>query len=84
MANDLFILRNLEEAIGHKKELTELDSEQFIQSTNFFIEIMPELYECDGVIEITDNYLSQIENDDANCKKYVKDARRKLYQLYKV
>ena len=82
MQNDFYVVARLQEAMDGNNKLSKIDNHQFLESSSFFINIMPEIYQLfPKCIDLTENEFNRISNEDNKIKRYVKLIKKDLSRL---
>ena len=82
MQNDFYVVARLQEAMDGNNKLSKIDNRQFLESSSFFINIMPEIYQLfPKCIDLTENEFNRISNEDNKIKRYVKPIKKDLSRL---
>lgn len=79
MANDYYIMSEIQREMYDSKSLLHLDPRQFLASTSYFTYVIPELYENYPIcIEMTEEYLRSISKDRPDLKTFSKKVKKRL------
>lgn len=79
MSNDYYVFTKLLEAVDGNNSLNQIDNHQFLESSSFFMCILPEIYQFSSKItELTGDEITRISSEDPAIKKYIKPIKKNL------